>query len=96
MANNEKTAPLDPQIADRLLDRLSTEDAFRELFQNDPRTALEQVGYQAPPEAFHSCCKVQELASKETIAKAREAIREMLISGLAYTTPQLDAAPTAE
>lgn len=96
MENEEKTAPLDPKIADRLLDRLSTEDGFRELFKSNPRAALEEVGYQAPQEAFHSCCNVRELASKETITKARDEIKAMLITGLAYHTPQLDAGLTDE
>lgn len=108
MANNEgegkKTAPLDPKIADRLLDLLSTDDGFRELFAKDPKAALGQVGYQADAtvaargenaaEALASsdgCCKVSALASKEVILEARDAIRSMLTSNMSQIIPQLDS-----
>lgn len=41
-------SPLDPQIADTLLDRLGSDDDYRELFQRDPAQALAQIGYQPP------------------------------------------------
>lgn len=104
---DKKTAPLDPQIADRLLDLLSTDDAFRDLFQANPTEALGRLGYlpaagaammpldQSEQEqaqaSLTSCLQVQALASKEVIAEARETIRAMLIAGLAYHSPQLDA-----
>lgn len=104
--DGDKTAPLDPQIADKLLDLLSTDDAFRELFSSDPQAALAQAGYRPVQGgsaarsasdtsiagmAFGGCCTVKELASKEAIAGARDAIRTMLTSGLGQTPPQLDA-----
>lgn len=107
MASNNtdgtKTAPLDPQIADRLLDLLSTDDGFRDLFAKDPQAALKKVGYQPGPAtaegekiqaanaAFDTCCSVSSLASKEAILEARDAIRSMLTSGLSQITPQLDS-----
>lgn len=105
-----KTAPLDPKIADKLLDLLSTDNEFRRLFKKDPHSALAKVGYKAPKEdldtsarkgtpaqrAFHACCKVRRIAPKMDIVKARNEIRTMLTSGLSHTTPQLDAALTAE
>ena len=103
------TAPLSPEIADRLLDLLSTDDAFRARFQADPRAALHEVGYQSPaPAKMTACgavaeaipetlidCKVEELAPKEAIIQAREEIRAMLTSGLAQTSPGLDTANDA-
>lgn len=101
-----KTAPLEPKIIDRLLDLLGDSDKFRELFQQDPAAALELIGYQEPSIAQNaagdslttedtpsilSCLNVSELASKEVIQAARKEIRGMLIEGLAYHTPQLDA-----
>lgn len=41
----KKSAPLDPKVADRLLDLLSTDNEFRRLFKKDPLTALVKVGY---------------------------------------------------
>jgi putative modified peptide len=106
-----KTAPLDPKIADRLLDLLSTDDDYRELFSSDPQAALAKVGYQRDQEvsatritpdastagkAIYGCCNVGVLASKEAILEARNAIRDMLTGGLAQTTPQLDASLTSD
>lgn len=99
-----KTAPLEPKIADRLLDLLGDSDKFRELFQQDPAAALELIGYQESVAAstfaadslttqsmtsIASCLNVSELASKETIQAAREELRGMLVAGLAYHTPQI-------
>jgi putative modified peptide len=43
-----KSAPLDPKVADKLLDLLSTDNEFRRLFKKDPQAALAKVGH---PEA---------------------------------------------
>jgi hypothetical protein len=40
-----RSASLDPQVADRLLDMLSSDDGFRALFMRNPREALSQVGF---------------------------------------------------
>jgi putative modified peptide len=91
---NRRTAPLDPQVADRLLDLLSTDDAFRRLFTREPGRALAQVGFirpegaTAPNDCFWG---ITQLASKAQIAQARDEIRLMLTRGLAQTAPQLDA-----
>jgi putative modified peptide len=105
MTTKARTAPLDAAIADRLLDLLGTDDLFRERFQRDPLGTLRAIGYESPtpgqmtacglasstqPEPFAEC-KIQMLASKEDIAKARSEIRAMLTHGLAHTAPQLDA-----
>lgn len=41
-----QTNGLDPAVADRLLELLSQDDAFRDLFQRDPTAALRQVGHE--------------------------------------------------
>lgn len=75
--------PFPPQAADRLLDLLSTDDAFRGLFTDNPTAALLQIGLSQPAvEAAlreSSCIKVQVLASKQEIAAARAEIKEQLI-----------------
>ena len=43
-----QSAPLDPKVADKLLDLLSTDNEFRRLFKKDPQAALAKVGH---PEA---------------------------------------------
>ncbi|MEJ7745927.1 MAG: NHLP-related RiPP peptide [Luteimonas sp.] len=40
-----KSAPLDPKVADKLLDLLSTDNEFRRLFKKDPQAALAKVGH---------------------------------------------------
>ena len=37
--------PLDPRVADKLLDLLSTDNEFRRLFKKDPVAALAKVGH---------------------------------------------------
>lgn len=108
--NKPLTAPLDPALADRLLDLLSTDDLFRERFQRDHLAALRTLGYESPsPGQMTACgevspmaamepfreCKVKQLASKEVIAEARGHIKAMLLSGLDQTTPQLDVGARA-
>lgn len=99
------TAPLEARIADRLLDLLSTDDGFRDRFQRDHLSALAEIGYvPQEPGAMTACgttvaaapapfrdCKVEQLASKDIIASARDEIRAMLTRGLNQNTPQLDA-----
>jgi putative modified peptide len=108
MTTKTTTAPLNAELADRLLDLLSTDDLFRERFQRDHLSALHSIGYESPapglmtacgavpaaqPEAFREC-KVTELAPKEAIAAARDEIRTMLLRGLTQTTPKLDLGDT--
>jgi putative modified peptide len=103
--NKPLTAPLDPALADRLLDLLSTDDLFRERFQRDHLAALRTIGYESPnPGQMTACgevvpeastepfrdCKVKQLASKNVISEARGEIKAMLLSGLDQTVPQLD------
>lgn len=113
-----KSAPLDPKVADKLLDLLGTDNEFRRLFKKDPQAALAQVGHPeakaavaalrkgppfkppgpppvVPPTA--ECCQVQRIAPKATIIKARSALKDMLMGGLVYSPPHLDASvATAE
>lgn len=104
MGDPIKTAPMDAAMADRLLDLLSTDDGYRARFQQDPRAALEEIGYRSPaPGGMTACgampvaapepligCSVEDLAPKEAIAEARSEIRAMLTSGLSQQAPKLD------
>ena len=42
------SSQLPAAIAEKLLDELSTDDAFRDLFEKNPRAALKQIGYETP------------------------------------------------
>lgn len=77
---------LPPDIADRLLELLSTSDVFRAKFQRDPAGALYDLGH-APAAAMRGkrpfkgqpyYCLTGELASKEEIRRSREAFKEHL------------------
>ena len=41
-------APLEPKVARKLLDLLSTDNDFRRLFKKDAHAALVKAGYKAP------------------------------------------------
>lgn len=65
------------QVTNRLLDLLSTDDAFRDLFVRDTKSALEVAGYvhadsRLPHAALCLMPKTGRLASKEQITAARE------------------------
>lgn len=83
---------LSDETADKLLDRLSSDDEFRSLFAKDPRQALASVGH-APAadskvsEGAWSCMAVSALASKESIRASRDALRKQLVSARASAVP---------
>ena len=100
MAGEQKTAPLDAQIAEKLLDRLGSDDSFREQFQANPIAALQSIGYEgsglraaAPSDLAEpfSACAVNQLAAKEDILAAKEKLMATLTQGLAYNTPTFEA-----
>lgn len=67
---------LEPEVANKLLDLLSTNDEFRELFANDAKAALEVAGYvhsdeRLPHPAVCFGALTGELASKSALSAAR-------------------------
>lgn len=84
---------LSEQTVDKLLDKLSTDDAFRQQFQSSPRAALASVGHEAAAKAkdtdpgIWACCTVTQLASKEAIRSSRDALRKQLLTSQASHTP---------
>ncbi|KAA8919623.1 NHLP-related RiPP peptide [Xanthomonas sacchari] len=86
--------PLPADIADRLLELLSTDDAFRTTFQENPAAALASLGYAPAAQALANdasppkqgapfyCMTSQQLASKEEIAQARaELVSHLTVDG---------------
>lgn len=76
---------LSEDTVDSLLDKLSSDDAFRELFQKDPRQALAAVGHapsadKSVAEGAWMCMGVDQLASKEAIQASRDVLRKQLVS----------------
>lgn len=87
-SSNTKHEPLTADVADKLLDLLSTDDGFRSVFQSDPAAALAKIGHPsaeqhagkasiAEGEAFY-CMTADRLASKEEIMQAREQLKSFL------------------
>ena len=82
---------LTPEVADKLLDKLSSDDKFRDLFAKDPDAALAQVGHKAPKSGKTACVRCKKLADKDAIKKSRDALRTLLTTTtLAQTPVQLD------
>lgn len=84
MANN-----FSRDVADKLLDKLSTDDNFRDLFLKNPRAALHQVGHETP-EADRGvagldpvlCASVDTLATKEQIKASRETLQAQMTTAI--------------
>ncbi len=73
-------APLQRHVIKNLLDRLSTDDAFRDLFQRDAHSALVEAGYEAPagtePTAALSGGGCMQLAAGDTLASKEQIARD--------------------
>jgi putative modified peptide len=78
--------PLDAKTADRLLDKLTTDNAFRRLFKRDPSGALASLGFRsgARPAA---CASVQAIAPKGEIEAARAALKNHLMAKGMFDDP---------
>jgi putative modified peptide len=82
---------LERKVVNRLLDRLSTDDAFRALFETDTQAALEAVGYVHPDASVAHpglCLHTDKLASKEAIAAQREKLTRSLNAVVNFLCPQ--------
>ncbi len=64
-----------PQLLDKLLDKLSSDDTFRASFLGDPEHALSNIGIRLDAGQIPS---VRSLPAKETIAATRAAIKGKL------------------
>jgi putative modified peptide len=90
-----RTPALDPKVADKLLDKLSTDNEFRRLFKKDPAAALVKAGHPKDAAALTGkCCRVASIAPKAQIVKARNELKTMLTASLGMTPPQLNATGT--
>jgi len=99
-----KAAPLDPKVASKLLDKLSTDNEFRRLFKKDPRAALIQAGYKLPKgdaaaaeqlDHVCGCMSIQNIAPKAAILKARESLQAYFTAGLGMSPIHLNV-PTRD
>jgi len=99
-----KPTPLDPKVADKLLDLLGTDNEFRRLFKKDPGAALVKAGYKLPKgdsaaaenlQRLHGRLQVEKIAPKAAVQKARQEIKTSLISELAMQPIQLNVPSSA-
>jgi len=74
-----------PEVVEKLLDKLSTDDHFRELFQKEPHAALRQLGHETPEGERGvkgsdpmMCFAGAALASKEEIKASRSKLATRL------------------
>lgn len=79
--------PFDPAVADKLLELLSTDNDFRELFEKDPVAAVRKAGHDIPEGTAMACMATVQVAPKEEIAEARVMIKDFLTSAAAYNNP---------
>jgi len=82
-----KTLP--PHIADKLLDRLSSDDDFRTYFQKDARGALSFLGYDEPAgtpndDSALACMRCESMPDKKAFTQSRDAYRKQLTSQAVY------------
>lgn len=93
-AARKRSAPLDPQVAERLLQLLSLDDEFRLLFQSSPTAALAAIGHAPPAEASNFCLPIVALAPKEHFIAAYEELKSQIVSAGALTNPHCYEAGT--
>lgn len=65
-----------PEIVDQLLDKLSTDDEFRENFLGNPALVFSTLGIQVDPAQVPA---VRRLPSKDVLKANREAIKSKLV-----------------
>jgi putative modified peptide len=83
------TQKLPDSIAEGLLDRLSHDDVFRELFVESPRDALAALGFEPARDAtikhgIWNCLFVNQLASKEEFRTGLNQLRAQFKSVCSY------------
>jgi putative modified peptide len=76
---------LPAHIADKLLDRLSSDDDFRAYFQKDARGALSMLGYDEPAgtaanDSALRCMRCDSMPDKKAFTQSRDAYRKQLTS----------------
>lgn len=73
-------APLEPKVAKKLLDLLSTDNEFRRLFKKDAHAALVKAGWKAPAggesTAAVSGGQCLQLQATDSIAPKAKIVRE--------------------
>ena len=87
--------PLDPKVAKKLLDMLSTDNEFRRLFKKDAQAALLKVGWKPPrgrpegvPPLPGGCIQLKagdRIAPKAKIIRERAKLEQAVTSPFRFT-----------
>lgn len=94
------TNSFSPEVANKLLDRLSSDDDFRDLFVRNARAALKEVGHETPEQDRDVrgadpvlCCYNLKngLADKATIKAGRDRMQAHLSAKLPLGVFELSA-----
>lgn len=90
MSKNQGPNGLGAGVASRLVDLLASDDDFRAQFQDDPHSALAQLGHASlagdPSSADCLSLKAgQQLAPKESFARDRERLQAALQLPMTFT-----------
>ncbi len=81
------------ELVDKLLDKLSTDNDFRDVFQKNPRIAMAYLGHEGATNAspkdqgLWSCAQCKELASPEAIKSSRNQLKTQLLTSLTKLSP---------
>jgi len=84
---------LSEELVDKLLDKLSGDNEFRNAFQKNPRIALAYLDHDAAAKAGSDdkgawmCMSCDKLASPEAIKASRDELRKQLLSGKTQFDP---------
>lgn len=82
---------LDADVADRLLERLINDDAFRTRFSESPADALREVGHDMDANGeVASCLCVKSLASPEVLRRSRDELHALMTAGLGQEPHKLE------
>ena len=68
--------PLAPELVDKLLQKLGSDNKFRAAFRRDPAAVMLRLGAPPPKNGIWECMNPRRLASKEAIRTARAIIRD--------------------
>jgi len=81
---------LAPNVVDKLLDKLGSDDSFRSSFSKDPKAALQSLG--APADVVcGGCMSPKQLASKEQFKQSRAKYHSALMGESAHLIFNLEA-----
>ncbi len=83
---SDEKKPLSTEDAVKLLDLLASDDAFREIFSQDPAQALQSIS-PAAAESGNCCLPGGPLASKEEFQQSRDQLLQHLAANAAFYVP---------